>query len=47
MVVNGTDVKLIYVTPPVMSTVDRIIDTVPEVIDKVTDFISKDKEKEG
>ena len=47
MIVNGTDVKLIYVTPPVMSTVDRLIETVPEVIDKVTDFISKDKDKEG
>jgi len=47
MVVNGADVKLIYVTPPVMSTVDRIIETVPEVIDKVTDFIGKDKTTPG
>jgi len=46
MIVNGTDVKLVYVTPPIMSTVDRIIETVPDVIDKVTDFISKDKDKE-
>jgi len=47
MVVKDKDVKLIYVTPPALSTVDRIIETVPEVIDKVTEFISKDKEKEG
>ena len=44
VVAKGSDVSLIYITPPVMSTVDRIIDTVPGVIDKVTEFIGNDKE---
>jgi len=44
VVAKGSDVSLIYITPPVMSTVDRIIDTVPGLIDKVTDFIGSEKE---
>jgi len=44
VVVKGPDVSLIYITPPVMSTVDRIIDAVPGVLDKVTDYIGGDKE---
>jgi len=44
VVAKGSDVSLIYITPPVMSTVDRIIDSVPGVIDKVTEFISSEKE---
>jgi len=39
VVAKGSDVNLIYITPPVMSTVDRIIDTVPSLIDKVTDIV--------
>jgi len=46
MVVKDGDTKLLYINPPALSTVDRIIETVPEVIDKVTEFISKDKDKE-
>ena len=45
IVIKGTDVKFLYVNPPELSTVDRLIDTVPEVLDKVTEFIGKDKEK--
>jgi len=37
-------VKLLHVTPPAESTLDRLIETVPEVIDKVSGFIKKDKD---
>jgi len=46
IIVKGEDVEMMYITPPAMSSIDRIIDTVPEVIDKITDFIGKDKETE-
>jgi len=46
IIVKGEDVNMLYITPPPMSSVDKIIDTVPEVIDKITEFMSKDKEKE-
>ena len=46
VIAKDGDVDMMYITPPVMSTVDRIIDTVPEVIDKITDFIDKDKDKD-
>ena len=44
VIAKGDKVEMMYITPPVMSSVDRIIDTVPEVIDKITAFVSKDKE---
>jgi len=46
IVVKGENVKLLHVTPPAASTVDRIIETVPEMFDKVTDFIGKDKRQD-
>jgi len=46
VVAKGSDVSLIYITPPVMSTVDRLIDSIPGMVDKVTDFIGTDKAKE-
>ena len=47
IVASGNDVDLLYVTPPAMTSVDRIIETVPEVIDKITDFMSTDKDKDN
>lgn len=44
IVVKNDNVRLLHVSPPGNSTVDRIIDTVPDVIDKVTDFINKNKD---
>ena len=44
IIAKGDDVEMMYITPPAMSTVERVIDTVPEVIDKITDFMSKEKE---
>ncbi len=38
-------VKLLPVSPPPATTVDRVIETVPEVVDKVTGFIEKQQEK--
>jgi len=46
VIAKDGEVEMMYITPPAMSSVDRIIDTVPEVIDKITAFVSKDKDKE-
>jgi len=43
IVVKGENVKLLHVSPPSNSTLDRIIDTVPDIIDKVSDMMGKDK----
>ncbi len=40
-------VKLLPVTPPPATTVDRVIETVPEVVDKVTGFIESQQEKKA
>jgi len=47
IIVKGTDVDILYVTPTAMTSVDRIIEAVPDVIDKITDFMGKDKDKEN
>jgi sporulation protein YtfJ len=44
IVIKNGNVEMIYITPPELSTVDRIINTVPEVMDKITDFLGKEKE---
>jgi sporulation protein YtfJ len=44
LVVRGTSVKLLNITPPASSTVDRIIEMVPEVIDKVNELFNKEEE---
>ena len=43
IVVNGTNVRVLPVSPPPASTVDRVIEMVPEMFDKVTDYIDKKK----
>ena len=47
IIVKGTDVDILYVTPTAMTSVDRIIEAVPDVIDKITEFMGKDKEKQS
>jgi len=44
IVVKGDSIKLLHVSPPAASTIDRLIEVVPEVFDKVTDFVGKNKE---
>ena len=44
IVAFGESVKLLHITPPAETTIDRLIETVPEVIDKVSGLIKKDKE---
>lgn len=45
IVIKGENVKLLYVAPPSLSTLDRVIDSAPDMIDKFTDFINKNKDK--
>lgn len=45
LVIKGDTVKMLPVTPPPSSTVDRVVEMVPDVMDKVTGFIEKQQEK--
>jgi len=53
IVVSDSGVRMLHISPPATTTVDRLIETVPELIDKVPGlldkvnvFISKEKSKE-
>ena len=46
IIVKDGNARLMHISPPAVTTVDRIIETVPELFDKVTDFINKDKDKQ-
>lgn len=45
LVIKEGSVRMINITPPASTTVDRIIDLVPQVMDKVDAFINKQQEK--
>jgi len=45
IIAKGENIKLLHVSPPAATTIDRLIETVPEVFDKVTDFIDRKKEE--
>ena len=47
LVVKGGSVKMLNVSPPASTTIDRVIELVPEVMDKVGEFINKDKEEKS
>lgn len=47
LIIKGESVRLLPVTPPPGTTVDRVIEMVPEVMDKVTGFIEKQQEKKA
>lgn len=47
LVVKGDSVRLLSMTPPPATTVDRVIEMVPDVMDKVTGFIEKQQEKKN
>lgn len=44
LIVQGANIKLLNITPPASTTVDRIIELVPEVIDKVNELFNKEEE---
>ena len=46
VIAKGNDIEMMYITPPAMSSVDRIIDTVPEAMDKIAVFMGKDKDQD-
>ena len=47
LIVKGDTVRMLPITPPPGTTVDRVVEMVPEVIDKVTGFIEKQQEKKA
>ncbi len=47
LVIKGDSVRLMSVTPPPATTVDRAIEMVPEVVNKVTGFSEKQQEKKA
>lgn len=46
LVIKDGSVRMVNVTPPANTTVDRLIDMVPQVIDRVDAFITKQQNKE-
>lgn len=46
MVIKDSNVKLINVSPPPGTTVDRIVELAPEIIDKIVDMVKKNKDYE-
>lgn len=46
LVINGENVRLLPMTPPPDTTVDRLVELVPDLVDKVSDFFDK-KPKES
>jgi sporulation protein YtfJ len=50
LVVSGDSVKLLPMSAPADTTLDRVVDMVPELVDKVSDFFdkkSKDSQDKG
>ena len=45
IVVKGDNIRLLHISPPAATTLDRLIETVPDVLDKVSDFVEKRKEE--
>lgn len=43
LVIKDGVIRMINVTPPASTTVDRLIDLVPQVMDKIDNFIEKQK----
>ncbi len=46
LVIKDGVIRMINVTPPANTTVDRLIDLVPQVMDRVDSFIEKQKNAE-
>lgn len=47
LIVKGENIRLLPVTPPPGTTVDRVIEMVPDVVDRITGFIEKQQEKKA
>ena len=45
LVIKDGVVRMINVTPPANTTVDRVIDLVPQVMDRIDAFVTKHKEE--
>ena len=46
VIINGTNVRILPVSPAPASTLDRVVEMVPEMFDNVTDYIDKKKQDE-
>ncbi len=46
LIVKDGSVKLLPVSIPAGTTVDRVVEMVPDLVDKVTEFIEKKQEKD-
>lgn len=46
LVIKGDSVRLLPMTPPPNTTVDRIVELVPEVVEKVSDLIENHKKED-
>ena len=44
MTISNGVVKMLNITPPANSTVDRIVDMAPDIVDKIQGIVDKFKE---
>lgn len=47
LVVEGTNVRILPMSAPAESSVDRVVDMIPDVVTKITGLIDKKKNKES
>ena len=45
LVIKDGSIRMVNVTPPASTTVDRLIDLVPQVMDRVDEFIARQKDE--
>ncbi len=46
LIVKEDSVKLLPVSPPPATTIDRAVELIPEIFDKVTQLLNKEKDKD-
>jgi sporulation protein YtfJ len=47
LIVKDGNVRLVHVSPPENSVIDKAIDLAPEVLQKISELINKNKEKDA
>ena len=47
LTVRDGNVRMMNITPPAGTTVDRLVEMIPDVIDRIQEFIDKNKEKKA
>ena len=44
IIIKNGDVRILHITPPSDSTIERLIDNAPEIVDKISSMVGKKKD---